>query len=83
MSNITKIRKMANRMADEIRLHDEFQSIPDWAGLAWIISPYFNSAAWKVFEVMPFEWLSRAKLLVAAMEMAYQWKREQSFVTNR
>lgn len=82
MSNITKIRAMANRMADEIRLRDEFKNLPDWAGLAWIISPYYNSSAWKVFEVMPFEWLARAKRLVAAMEMAYQWKREQAIAAS-
>lgn len=78
MSNITKVRDMANRMADEIRLHDEFKhSIPDWAGLAWIVSPYYNSRAYKVFEVMPFEWLHKAKRLVAALQIAYEWRRDQ------
>lgn len=77
MSNISRVRIMANKMADEIRLCDEFRHLPDWAGLAWIISPYYNTSAHKVYATMPFEWLKRAKRLVAAMDIAWQWKRDQ------
>lgn len=77
MSNMSKVRRSANRMADELRLMDEFKNLPDWAGLAWILSPYYNSQAYRVFEIMPFAWLQRAKRLVAAMDIAWRGRQRE------
>lgn len=78
MSNISKVRKMANAMADHLRLHDEFRDIPEWAGLTWIMSPYYYRGAYKVIQIMPFEWTRRAKRLVAALDIAYRHKQDSA-----
>ena len=78
MSNMSKVRAMADKMVKELQLNPRL-GLPDWAGLAWAISPYYNSRAYLVHESMPSEWLHKAKRIVAALDIAWQARREAAW----
>lgn len=68
-SNHRKVLRMADEMADAAKSVkiDGGRNIPDWAGLAWIISSYYNTSHGKIKEAMGAEWTKRAEMIVKAL----------------
>ena len=64
-TNHRKILRMADSMAKEAE--EKVPNLPDWAGLAWIISGYYNSRAHVVKATMGDEWWARAEMLCKAL----------------
>ncbi len=65
-SNHRKLWRMAEVMAAEARACG-IPNIPDWAGLGWIVSPFYNAYASRVALVMGKAWMERASLIVRGL----------------
>lgn len=72
-SNHRKVLRMADEMADAAKEAAKSleifasKNIPDWAGLAWIISPYYNWRHNEIKKAMGDEWTKRAEIIVKAL----------------
>ncbi len=69
-TNHRKCWRMAQVMAKECRaaMGRDAHFIPDWAGLGWIVSPFYNSTLRLVDRAMGPEWMARARRLCRALE---------------
>ena len=76
MSNISKVRAMAETMSNEVRAVGCWR-VPDWAGLAWIMSAYYCCDALAVQRHFGPAWVARARRLVRALAVAAEWRQEQ------
>ena len=72
-SNIRKVLRMADEMADEAQKVLRF--LPSWAGLAWIIDPYYNNHWRTAKESMGEVWGARAEMLWRALKIASMKRR--------
>jgi glycerol kinase len=77
MANIRKVLKQADAMAAEVKQSGQWPWLPDWAGLAWIISPYYCPRSGAILHAMGADWESRATRIVRALEIASDWRQEQ------
>lgn len=82
MTNIRKILKQADAMAAEVKQSGRWPWVPDWAGLAWIISPYYCPRPGAILHAMGAEWERRAVRLVRALEIASEAKREREMASR-
>lgn len=81
MANIRRVMAMADAMAAEVQATKRWPWLPDWAGLAWIISPYYCPRAGSIMAVMGADWERRAVRVVRALEIAADWRKERETLT--
>ncbi len=82
MTNIRRVMEMADSMAAEVVATGRWPSLPDWAGLAWMISPYYCESARSIVRDMGAEWALRAKRVVRSLEIASEWRRDRAIETT-
>lgn len=82
MSNIRRVLRIADEMAEQVKASGNWPWVPDWAGLAWIISPYYCPRSGAILHGMGAEWERRAVRIVQALEIASDWRREQRMIAN-
>jgi hypothetical protein len=67
-SKIHRIAKQLTKEAFEVPMHH----LPDWAGIAWIIDPYYNSC-WRVIaQAKGEQWMERARRVAKALDLHVQ-----------
>jgi hypothetical protein len=78
MSNRSKVLAMADAMVAEVKASEAFGwRVPDWAGLAWVMSPFYCSYSAEVKRAMGEAWAARAGRVVEALRIAAEWRAEQ------
>ena len=67
-TNKRQVLRMADEMATQAR--EQVRGLPDWAGLAWMVSRFYNSGAHRLCEKMGTAWSARAERICRALDIA-------------
>lgn len=74
MANMKRVYRMAEDLRRDVLADGRWRhSLPDWAGIGWILSPYYCRSAREILAALGPDWSRRAADVLRALRINSEW----------